>query len=188
MQDATQIAVNPVRQPSTVVEKLLRTADYRGKAVAFAGNRAGEPETDTRRGKDGPESVYAVPVCEVMIDKLRLQQVFDNLFMNSYKYADTDIELSTSLSGDYLLIEIRDFGPGVKQEELPLLKEKYKRGSNSSDKDGAGLGLYLTEYFLTEMGGKLEISNAGNTDIAQDGANATAGAAGFVARVFLHVV
>jgi signal transduction histidine kinase len=108
--------------------------------------------------------------------------------MNSYKYADTDIELSTSLSGDYLLIEIRDFGPGVKQEELPLLKEKYKRGSNSSDKDGAGLGLYLTEYFLTEMGGKLEISNAGNTDIAQDGANATAGAAGFVARVFLHVV
>ena len=188
VQDATQIAVNPVRQPSTVVEKLLRTADYRGKAVAFAGNRAGEPETDTRRGKDGPESVYAVPVCEVMIDKLRLQQVFDNLFMNSYKYADTDIKLSTSLSGDYLLIEIRDFGPGVKQEELPLLKEKYKRGSNSSDKDGAGLGLYLTEYFLTEMGGKLEISNAGNTDIAQDGANATAGAAGFVARVFLHVV
>ena len=170
VQDATQIEVNPVRQPSEVVEKLLRTADYRGRAAAFADNRG---------GKDGPESVYAVPACEVMIDKLRLQQVFDNLFMNSYKYADTDIELSASLKGDYLLIEIRDFGPGVKQEELPLLKEKYKRGSNSSDKDGAGLGLYLTDYFLTEMGGKLEIGNA----VKRMGEMTEV--TGFTARVFL---
>ena len=114
-----------------------------------------------------------------MVDKLRLQQVFDNIFMNSYKYADTDIMLKTSLAEEYLVIEVRDFGPGVKEEELPLLKEKYKRGSNASEKDGAGLGLYLTEYFLTEMGGKLEISNA------ESSANETADAKGFRARVFL---
>ena len=176
VQDATQIAVNPVRQPSEAVERLLRTADYRGKTRMSAGNRAGEPETDNQGVKGDPENLYAVPACEVMIDKLRLQQVFDNLFMNSYKYADTDIELSTSLTGDYLLIEIRDFGPGVKPEELPLLKEKYKRGSNASEKDGAGLGLYLTEYFLKEMGGKLEIANAEPV------------AGGFCARVYLRVV
>ena len=92
--------------------------------------------------------------------------------MNSYKYADTDMKVITSLSDEYLIIEISDSGPGVKPEELPLLKEKYKRGSNASDKDGAGLGLYLSEYFLGEMGGKLEIES-------DEGA-------GFLARTYLR--
>ncbi len=160
IQDATQIAVNPVKQPSSVVEALLKNADYRKKAMPVVSNGVAE-------------TLYSVPSCEVMIDKLRLQQVFDNLFMNSYKYADTEIELKSSLTENYLIIEMKDFGPGVKPEELPLLKEKYKRGSNASDKDGAGLGLYLTEYFLNEMGGKLEI------------ASAESGESGFTAKVFL---
>ena len=184
--DITEISVNPVRQPSEIVETLLKNADYRKKIVSSAdfydtsGKKDdGIAEQGDKRGRD---SRYAVPVCEIMADKLRLQQVFDNIFMNSYKYADTDIMLKTSLSEEYLVIEVRDFGPGVKEEELPLLKEKYKRGSNASEKDGAGLGLYLTEYFLTEMGGKLEISNA------ESSANETADAKGFRARVYLRVV
>jgi K+-sensing histidine kinase KdpD len=99
--------------------------------------------------------------------------------MNSYKYADTPIVIKTSLTDDYLVIDISDSGPGVKPEELPLLKEKYKRGSNASDKDGAGLGLYLTDYFLTEMGGKLEIGNA----VKRMGEMTEV--TGFTARVFL---
>ena len=58
------------------------------------------------------------------------------------------------------MIRISDEGPGVKPEELPLLKEKYKRGSNAESKDGAGLGLYLTNYFMVKMDGKLELKNA----------------------------
>lgn len=149
VQDVTEISVNPVKQPSEAVETILRNADYRKKAASFT-----------------------VPSCEVLIDKLRLQQVFDNIFMNSYKYADTDMTVRTSLTDEYLIIEISDSGPGVKPEELPLLKEKYKRGSNASDKDGAGLGLYLSEYFLGEMGGKLEIESPEG--------------AGFLARTYLR--
>ena len=93
------------------------------------------------------------------MDKLRLQQVFDNIFMNSYKYANTAITVNAETTGDYLVIRIADEGPGVKDEELPLLKEKYKRGSNASDKDGAGLGLYLTNYFMEKMDGKLGLKN-----------------------------
>ena len=158
VQEVTEIAVTVGKQPSEVVEELLKTADYRHKAVAGKGLN----EAD----------VYVVPKCEVMVDKLRLQQVFDNIFMNSYKYADTDITIATSLSEEYLVIEIADNGPGVKPEELPLLKEKYKRGSNSEGKEGAGLGLYLSDYFLTEMRGKLEIAGAGED--------------GFTAKVFLR--
>ena len=52
--------------------------------------------------------------------------------------------------------------PGVKPEELPLLKEKYKRGSNGSDKDGAGLGLFLADYFMTNMDGQLLLDSDGS--------------------------
>ena len=41
-----------------------------------------------------------------------------------------------------------------------LLKEKYKRGENVKDEDGAGLGLYLANYFIDNMNGKMELSNS----------------------------
>ena len=136
VQDIAEIDVNPGPQPSEVISTLIRNSDYL--------NRAG---------------TYEIPECSVYFDKLRLQQVFDNIFMNSYKYADTDIIVSSEISGDYLIVRIADKGPGVKEEEIPLLKEKYRRGSNTSDKDGAGLGLYLTDYFMEKMDGKIGLKN-----------------------------
>ncbi len=137
VQDITEIAVNPGMQPSSVLTGLIERADYLNRANAFE-----------------------IPACNVFADKLRLQQVFDNIFMNSYKYADTEIEVSSQIAGDYLVIRFRDRGPGVLEEELPLLTEKYRRGSNASDRDGAGLGLYLTDYFLEKMDGQLGLKNA----------------------------
>ena len=48
------------------------------------------------------------------------------------------------------------------RSELALLKEKYKRGSNIKDKEGAGLGLYISDYFMKEMHGKLLVENGDN--------------------------
>ncbi|MCQ2473166.1 MAG: HAMP domain-containing histidine kinase [Saccharofermentans sp.] len=136
VQDATEIEVNPGMQTSEVISEIIKNADYLGRADSF----------------DMPE-------CYVYFDKLRLQQVFDNIFMNSYKYANTDIKVTIFIQGDYLVVRIADEGPGVKEEELPLLKDKYRRGSNASDKDGAGLGLYLADYFVEKMDGKLGLKN-----------------------------
>ena len=103
-----------------------------------------------------------IPECMIYADKLRLQQVFDNIFANSYKYANTDIEVKTILDNGRLAIEIEDFGGGVSAEELPLLKEKYGRGGNTEGIDGAGLGLYISDRFMTEMKGDLLIENGRN--------------------------
>ena len=134
--DITEIDVNPGMQPSDIITGLISNSDYLKRAGAFT-----------------------IPECNVFIDKLRLQQVFDNIFMNSYKYADTSIKINAETAGDYLIIRIADEGPGVKEEEIPLLTEKFKRGSNAVDKDGAGLGLYLTNYFVEKMNGKLGLRN-----------------------------
>ena len=137
VQDVTEINVNPGSYESNDIVTLIKNSDYL--------NRAG---------------VFKIPECTVYIDKLRMQQVFDNIFMNSYKYADTSMKVNAEISEEYLVIKISDEGPGVKPEELHLLKEKYKRGSNAESKDGAGLGLYLTNYFMVKMDGKLELKNA----------------------------
>ncbi|MBR3341197.1 MAG: HAMP domain-containing histidine kinase [Clostridiales bacterium] len=136
VQDVNEIEVNPGAQPSEAISKLIKNSDYLNRAM-----------------------VSDIPECNVFYDKLRLQQVFDNIFMNSYKYADTAISVNAELTDDYLVIRISDEGPGVKEEELPLLKEKYRRGSNTSEKDGAGLGLYLADYFMEKMDGKIGLRN-----------------------------
>ena len=136
VEDVTEIAVTPGNYSSDVVSKLIINADYLGRSSGFM-----------------------MPECMVYIDRLRLQQALDNIFMNSYKYADTEMGVATRLEDDYLVIKILDFGPGVKDEEIPLLTEKYKRGSNIKEKDGAGLGLYLTKYFIEKMDGRIELKN-----------------------------
>ena len=103
-----------------------------------------------------------IPDCLLYADKLRLQQVFDNIFNNSYKYANTKIDITIYIHSNCLVVSIEDYGGGVSMEELPLLKEKFKRGSNIRDIEGAGLGLYISDYFLKEMYGELVIENGQN--------------------------
>lgn len=136
VEELTELSVNPGSHPSALVKELIRNSDYLERAEDFV-----------------------VPDCRIYADRLRLQQAFDNVFMNSYKYAGTRIEVCAECQEEYLIVRIADSGPGVKPEELPVLKEKYKRGSNVSEQDGAGLGLYLTNLFVEKMGGKLALEN-----------------------------
>lgn len=70
--------------------------------------------------------------------------------------------MTADRGSSYLAIILEDYGGGISAEELPLLKEKFKRGSNTQDTDGAGLGLYLSDYFLREMQGELVLENGQN--------------------------
>lgn len=100
-----------------------------------------------------------IPECLLYFDKLRLQQVLDNIINNSYKYAGTEVSVRFTESVDGITIKIRDFGQGTTEEELALIKEKFYRGSNTGGKSGSGLGLYLADNFMKQMGGGMECYN-----------------------------
>ena len=136
LEEMEKLEINPTKINSNVVKELIINSDYQNKTNKFT-----------------------VDKCEVYADLLRLQQVFDNIYFNSYKYADTKIEVKTKIEEDYLVISIKDFGDTIKDEEMPLLLEKFKRGSNTNNKDGVGLGLYISKEFLNQMNGDLEIYN-----------------------------
>ena len=136
LEEMEKLEINPTKINSNIVKELIINSDYQNKSNKFT-----------------------VDKCDVYADLLRLQQVFDNIFFNSYKYADTNIEVKTKIEEDYLVISIKDFGDTVKDEEMPLLLEKFKRGSNTNNKDGVGLGLYISKEFMKQMNGDLEIEN-----------------------------
>lgn len=136
LEELQQLTVTPEYMESGRIKTMLENADYLHRAI-----------------------LPPIPACLVYADALRLQQVLDNLFANSYKYAKTDISVTVRRSAGQLGIEIEDFGGGVNPEELPTLKEKFKRGSNSAHTEGAGLGLYISDYFMKEMRGELQIAN-----------------------------
>jgi signal transduction histidine kinase len=96
-----------------------------------------------------------LPECLIICDKLRLTQVIDNLLNNSAKYANTPIHISYQETKEHLLLEVRDFGTAVEDIDLPLVCEKFYRGSNASIQSGSGLGLYLAKQFMEGMGGEL---------------------------------
>ncbi|MBR1852097.1 MAG: HAMP domain-containing histidine kinase [Lachnospiraceae bacterium] len=114
-----------------------------------------------------------IPGCLVYMDRLRMEQAIDNVVGNSCKYAGTDIHVSfdtcsveTAMDGavsgikaEFLRIRIKDEGPGVSEDELPLITEKYYRGSNAAKIAGSGLGFYLVKYYMEKQGGGLEYYN-----------------------------
>ncbi len=136
LEELQQLTVTPTNIESKQIKIMLENSDYLHCAI-----------------------IPSIPDCLVYADSLRLQQVFDNIFANAYKYAKTDVSVTLQKSEKNINIVIEDFGGGVKSEELPMLKEKYKRGSNAINIEGAGLGLYIADYFMREMRGKLNIEN-----------------------------
>lgn len=105
------------------------------------------------------ETKNEVPECLVYADRLRLEQVIDNIAGNSFKYAGTPLEIEFSDDAENLHVLFMDRGPGVPEEEISLLTSKFYRGSLAAGKDGSGLGLYLAAVFMERMGGGLEVRN-----------------------------
>lgn len=101
----------------------------------------------------------SVPACIVLIDLVRLQQVFDNVLSNAYKYAGSPILITFTMEPHFLRIEIMDHGTGIPPEELPLLFNKFYRGSNTMGRHGAGLGLFISQYLMNQMQGEITCWN-----------------------------
>ena len=105
-----------------------------------------------------------IPSCLIEIDKVRMEQVIGNIIANSYKYADTNIDVNFNIQGKGLQIDIIDYGDGIESDEIELVATKFYRGKNAKilQKEGEGLGLYIAKLLIEKMGGALEVLNHNN--------------------------
>ena len=95
----------------------------------------------------------------IYADKKRINQIVENLINNSRKYAKTNITVSLTQLDDTVSIHFRDKGPGIPDEDMPFITEKFYRGKNVGDENGSGLGLYIVKYIAEQSGGSLELIN-----------------------------
>ena len=94
-------------------------------------------------------------------DPERLKQVFLNILDNAAKYArdGKTIEVSVFSDSEAATIQFRDHGPGIPENELPHVKEKFFKGEKHKAR-GSGIGLAVCDEIITRSGGTLTIANA----------------------------
>lgn len=97
---------------------------------------------------------------EISCDPKRLRQVFLNILDNAAKHGGEGkrIEASISLEKKWVVVRIRDHGPGIPEDEIPLVKKKFYKGSSSVR--GTGIGLAVCDEIVQMHGGTLTLENA----------------------------
>ena len=93
-------------------------------------------------------------------DPERMRQVFSNLLDNAAKHGGSGKRIDTAIfpEGDQVVITVRDYGPGIPEEELPHVKYKFYKGSSKAR--GSGIGLAVCDEIVGRHNGTLEIGNA----------------------------
>lgn len=148
--DMTRVASGGValnKQPQ-VIEEIIGSALHRLRKP-LAGR-----QINTRLADDLP----LVPLDETLIE-----QAFVNLLENIEKYtpAGSPIDMAARLDDGYLLVEVADRGPGIRDDERELIFEKFYRGQAGSvdGRRGAGLGLAICKAIVTAHGGRIWAEN-----------------------------
>ncbi|MBG9454782.1 histidine kinase [Lysinibacillus sphaericus] len=110
------------------------------------------------------EQVSVMVYGDVMLeaDELLLKRILDNLITNAKKYTPegTKVSVEAQNIGNEIMLTIADKGPGIPQEELDNLFERYYRGTNTTDDTtGTGLGLAITKQLIDLHDGFINVQS-----------------------------
>ena len=99
-------------------------------------------------------------------DKGGLQQVFINLINNAAKFSPegSEVEIHTFQNEKFVNILVVDKGVGIPQEDIPHLFKRFYRAKNVTIAEipGSGIGLYIVNSIVTELGGKILVESVPN--------------------------
>ncbi|MCP5556494.1 MAG: response regulator [Verrucomicrobiaceae bacterium] len=97
---------------------------------------------------------------KVLLDVEKMERICLNLAVNAMKFTPPggSLTLMARKSGDRLIVEVRDTGPGISPEDLPRVFERYWQGSGeaSGKHSGLGIGLALVQELVEVQGGHVE--------------------------------
>lgn len=91
---------------------------------------------------------------KVLADPDRFEQVLSNLLTNAYRYGGDHISIDAEVSGDDVVVTVRDDGPGVAEDLVPNIFQPLTRGRDSRGV-GSGLGLAIVSRIVEAFGGRI---------------------------------
>src|SRR5262249_58635786 len=94
----------------------------------------------------------------VVADRYRLETALDSLVENAVRYTEEGgrIELAAYPDEESVVIEVRDDGPGIPDEELAYIFESFRSGSS---RGGTGIGLAIVKTIVEAHGGAVSAQN-----------------------------
>ena len=102
-------------------------------------------------------------VFTIQADPIHITNVVYNLLDNAVKYCTTKpfISITTKNERNYLVIEIKDNGIGIRKEDLKMIFDKFYRVStgNIHDIKGFGLGLFYVKLIINEHNGSIDVKS-----------------------------
>ena len=98
---------------------------------------------------------------KVFADLKWTEEVFTNIIENAIKYSpdDTSITIKSILYESFVCVQIADNGIGIPEQEQGKVFQRFYRGTNVTDKQGFGIGLYLAREVLRKQQGYIKIKS-----------------------------
>ena len=97
----------------------------------------------------------------IKIDQLLIEQALSNILKNAIKYSHKNgiIELKTNVENNYIKISIKDYGKGIKKEDIPFIFERFYRSDKSRQDEGIGIGLTIAQQIIKIHKGKIDANS-----------------------------
>ncbi|WP_328927303.1 HAMP domain-containing histidine kinase [Streptomyces sp. NBC_00190] len=94
------------------------------------------------------------------LDPRRLDVILANLIGNALKHGGSPVRVSVTVEGEWLVIAVQDNGPGIPEDVLPHVFDRFYKASASRPKsDGSGLGLSIAMENAHIHGGDITAAN-----------------------------
>lgn len=130
-------------EPSVSVFGLLKSSV--GMAEGLVSHKPVTIERDLQKG-----------MAKIKGDRRRLKQVFLNVLSNAAKFTEEGkITVKAEQKGDNILVTIADTGSGIAADEQHLVFERFHQTTSGRDKQGSGLGMPISKFFVDAHDGKI---------------------------------
>jgi two-component system, OmpR family, sensor kinase len=128
------------------------------------GEIAQEAVETARNNADSRMSVEFIPPDQGIMatfDRGRILQVASILLDNAVKYTleGGNVTVEVRGRGDRVELEVSDNGVGIREDDLPLIFERFHRADAARAEDGAGLGLSIARQIAEAHGGTIEATS-----------------------------
>jgi len=144
----------------TLVDQLLDLSRLEANAVRISPERFRVRErleqlsAAVAAGRSDDLRVDAAEKLEALADSQAFDRIVSNLISNALRYGAAPVRVSASAADEGLRVTVEDRGPGVPQEFVPQLFERFARGADAATAaTGAGLGLAIAQSYAQAHGG-----------------------------------
>lgn len=117
------------------------------------------------RNEAQEEGITLAFCCEgrlpVWADRQRLQQAFQNLLDNAFRYTPKggSVSLEAFRKDNAVVVQVTDTGSGIAEKDIPLLFERYFKGSRADNPHSSGLGLYIAKEIVEHHQGTITVDS-----------------------------